>query len=283
MALITPFFLNTVVALGERTEDGSVKYNATGFLYGYLTGATNEQAQELYRIFLITNRHVFHRALQRSDILHARFNRPKDVGANIYEVELKHASWTVHPDPKVDVAVMNINHTRLNADGIEYSFFESNRHVFTLEQARAQEIGEGDGVFVLGFPLGNAGDERNYAIVRQGVIARAQDWLNGKSNTFLIDASIFPGNSGGPVLIKPEGTSVHGTQANTRNGLVGMVSEYLTYQEIAVSTQTERPRMIFEENSGLGVVVPHDAILETVKIAFEKSTRDSNGENEASA
>ena len=50
-----------------------------------------------------------------------------------------------------------------------------------------------------------------------------------------------------------------------------MVSGYLPYQEIAVSTQTERPRMIFEENSGLGIVVPHDQVQETVKIAADES------------
>ena len=49
-----------------------------------------------------------------------------------------------------------------------------------------------------------------------------------------------------------------------------MVSSYLPYREIAVSTQTERPRMIFEENSGLSIVVPHDQIQETVKIAADK-------------
>ena len=119
-------------------------------------------------------------------------------------------------------------------------------------------------------PLGEAGDERNYAIVRQGVIARARDWIRGNASTFLIDASVFPGNSGGPVLLKPEPVSVPGTKPNNRCGLIGMVSAYIPYREIAVSTQTDRPRMIFEENSGLGVVVPHDLIHETVKSAVDK-------------
>lgn len=48
------------------------------------------------------------------------------------------------------------------------------------------------------------------------------------------------------------------------------LSSYLPYQEIAVSQQTGRPRMIFEENSGLGVVVPCDIINETVEIAIDK-------------
>ena len=142
--------------------------------------------------------------------------------------------------------------------------------LLTLDQAREIEVSEGDGVFVLGFPLGEAGKERNYAVVRQGIVARVQDWLKGNAQTFLIDASIFPGNSGGPVLLKPEIVSIQGTKRNDRCGLIGMVSSYLTYKEIAISQQTERPRMIFEENSGLAVVVPHNVIQETIQAAVDK-------------
>ena len=270
MALIPPVFLNTVVALGEQSPDGLIKSNATGFLYGYPTGATDENGAKQYYIFLVTNRHVFQQAAGRSDTLHARFNKLFETGTNVYPIKLEDASWTVHPDPDADVAVLSINPGRINADGIEYFIFESDNHTVTIDQARTNQVSEGDGIFVLGFPLGEAGDERNYVIVRQGIIARIQNWLKGKVRTFLIDSSIFPGNSGGPVLLKPELTSIGGTKANTRCSLIGMVSSYLPYTEVAVSQQTGRPRMIFEENSGLGRVVPIDVIQEAVKLAVDK-------------
>lgn len=270
MALIPPAFFNTVVALGAPAQDGTIQYDATGFLYGDPTGIIDENGAKRYRVFLVTNRHVFQGAIERSDTLYARFNKLMETGSNIYPIRLADASWTVHPDPDADVAVLSLNPQTLKRDGIEYVWFSGDTHTFTLEQARTTEISEGDGVFVLGFPLGEAGDERNYAIVRQGIIARAQNWLRGNSRTFLIDASIFPGNSGGPVLLKPEATSIEGTKSNKRCGLIGMVSSYLTYQEVAVSAHTRRPRMIFEENSGLGIVVPHDVIHETIRVAVEK-------------
>ena len=274
MALIPPGYLNTVVALGGPSEDGTMKYTATGFLYGHPTGATNEDGQPTYRLFLVTNRHVLQKASMNSTELHARFNRPVGADSNIYTIPLKEtdgsASWIVHPRPDADVAVITINHKRLQDDGIEFVFFAGDQGAFTLDQAREIEVSEGDGVFVLGFPLGEAGKERNYAVVRQGIVARVQDWLKGNSQTFLIDASIFPGNSGGPVLLKPELTFIRGTKRNDRCGLIGMVSSYLTYQEVAISQQTERPRMIFEENSGLGVVVPHNVIQETIQAAVDK-------------
>ena len=274
MALIPPGFLNTVVALGSPSKDGVMQYTATGFLYGHPSGGTDENEGKRYWVYLVTNRHVFEKASKQVVSLHARFNRPIGAESKIYTIPLKGTdgsdSWIVHPNPAADVAVLKVNLRLLEADGIEFEFFASDVNTFTLDQAREIEVSEGDGVFVLGFPLGEAGEERNYAVVRQGIVARVQDWLKGIAQTFLIDASIFPGNSGGPVLLKPELTSIQGTKRNNRCGLIGMVSSYLTYQEIAISQQTERPRMIFEENSGLGVVVPHNVIQETIQAAVDK-------------
>ena len=276
MALIPPGFLNTVVALGSPSKDGEMQYTATGFLYGWPSGGTDENEAKRYWVYLVTNRHVFEKASKQVVSLHARFNRPIGVESKIYTIPLKGTdgsdSWVVHPNPDADVAVLKVNPRLLEADNIEFEFFASDVNTFTLDQAREIEVSEGDGVFVLGFPLGEAGDERNYAVVRQGIVARVQDWLKGNAQTFLIDASIFPGNSGGPVLLKPELTSIRGTKRNDRCGLIGMVSSYLTYQEVAISQQTERPRMIFEENSGLGVVVPHNVIQETIQAAVDKLT-----------
>ena len=201
--------------------------------------------------------------------------------SKIYTIPLRGTdgsnSWIVHPNPDADVAVLSINPRLLEADGIEFQFFASDVNTFTLDQAREIEVSEGDGVFVLGFPLGEAGEERNYAVVRQGIIARIQDWLKGNAQTFLIDASIFPGNSGGPVLLKPELTSISGTKRNNRCGLIGMVSAYLPYREFAISQQTGRPRMIFEENSGLGIVVPYNVIQETIQLAVDKLNSAGQG------
>ena len=265
MALLPPTFLNTVVALGQQAPDGTIKYNATGFLYGHPAGSANPDGETQYHVFVVTNRHVFERASERGDALHFRFNRRDGGGTNVYSVGLDDPSWTVHPDPAVDVAVVSISPQRIDKDGIEYAFFAGDTRSWSLDDARNAEISEGDGVFVLGFPLGEAGHERNYVIVRQGIIARIQHWLAGNGNTFLLDASIFPGNSGGPVLLKPELASIEGTKNNRECVLIGMVSSYLPYREVAVSEQTGRPRMIFEENSGLAVVVPPDVIREAAE------------------
>src|SRR5690606_36629166 len=131
----------------------------------------------------------------------------------------------------------------------------------------AQHMHEGDGVYIIGFPMGLIGAHRNYAIVRGGCVARIRDSLAGTASTFLVDSFIFPGNSGGPVVAKPEVMSITGTQALGSAKLTGIITGYLPYRDVAVSQQTQRPRIIFEENSGLAQVLPVDRVREAVEHA----------------
>jgi hypothetical protein len=110
-----------------------------------------------------------------------------------------------------------------------------------------------------------AGAQKNYVIVRQGCIARISDMIDGTSASFLLDAFIFPGNSGGPVILKPEMTAIGGTKAQANAFLIGIVRAYQPYSDIAVSQQTKQPRVIFQENSGLAEVLPIDYVDEAIR------------------
>ena len=198
----------------------------------------------------------------------ARLNSAAGTGSATYPINPNDDYWTLHPDPGVDVAVLSLNTLRLNEDGIDYQTIHRDSHTFTRGQLLEKEIGEGDGIFTMGFPLGLAGNERNYVIVRQGVVASIQNWLDGSEKTFLVDASIYPGNSGGPVFTKPEAIAIEGTTVNDSCTFIGVVSGFLPYADTAISLQTNRPRVTFEENSGLGVIVPNDLIQETIRVAL---------------
>ena len=279
MALLPPNSLTAVVALGQQSTVSQTSFNATGFLYGHPAGFTDDAGNKQYSLFLITNRHVLEAVPPANSSLVARFNATDGASSKLYKIRLRNDDgsdrWTVHPNHEMDVGVVRLNHQVLTKDGIEFDFFPGDDQSCTLEQARTNGVSEGDGLFVLGFPLGEAGDDRNYVIVRQGIIARIQHCLKGSGQTFLIDSSIFPGNSGGPVLLKPELAAIQGTQANKQSLLIGMISAYMPYKEVAVSQQTGRPRMVFEENSGLGIVVPVDIIQEAIKAANNKITTAS--------
>jgi len=46
---------------------------------------------------------------------------------------------------------------------------------------------------------------------------------------------------------------------------IGIIGEYLPYQEVAISTQTGRKRVVFEENTGISRVWSVNFIREIVE------------------
>lgn len=267
MALLPPFFLDCVVAIGTKDEKGVASWLASGFLYGRLMENIVETGMKRYYIFLVTNRHV----VEGKQAIVLRFNPTEALPAREFDLDLFRsgaAIWTAHPDATVDVAVVPINADYLVAQGIKFSYFRSDDHCLTREAASEAGLSEGDGVFVLGFPMGQVGGDRNYPLVRQGAIARVRDWMAGASREIVVDVTVFPGNSGGPVVTRPEVTSIVGTTAPQRANLIGVVASYVPYRDIAVSAQTKLPRVIFEENSGLASVVPVDYLSEAVEASL---------------
>lgn len=263
MSLIPPTFLDKVVALGTPDKDGNIRYAASGFLYGQPSGNRGR-----YYVYLVTNRHVV-KGIRSPQI---RFNAlagtapkilplpPNDSGPNDH--------WIFHPDSDVDVAVLLIDSLGQALEDVKMAFFTGNAQTERLDSMKSGSVSEGDEVYVLGFPLGLAGAEQNYVIVRQGVIARIQDCYERRSKEFLIDSFVFPGNSGGPVILKPTMFSYGQTRPDPK--LIGVVAAYQPFVDVALSEQTGTPRLIVQENSGLATVIPVDLIQETVGLAAEK-------------
>jgi hypothetical protein len=61
-------------------------------------------------------------------------------------------------------------------------------------------------------------------------------------------------------VLKPEFVSIEGTKANGKASLVGVVTQSRNYVDTAISPQTGRPRITFEENAGLAEVLPIDYV-----------------------
>lgn len=262
MALISPSFFDCVVAIGKLNPDGTKNWIGTGFLFGNYA-KTREDNQKEYTIYLVTNKHVL---VNQNDIV-LRFNPQSDQAATDFPIKLFNDGkmiWTGHPNVNVDVAVFRINGQKLRDAGMKFHFFQSDETVYKKEDLIKIQTHEGDFVYVLGFPMGLVAPDRQYVILRGGAIARIRDLFEGRSTDFVIDAMVFPGNSGGPVIIRPEITSIEGTKANHRSCLIGIIKSYIPYQDIAISQQTKRPRVIFEENTGLSLVEPVDYIFETI-------------------
>lgn len=254
--LLPPHYLNAVVSIEKKTGEDSSDSIATGFLVAFCAGEKSAEGKDLYGYFLVTNRHV----LEGKNQVILKFN-VTGKGTKKYLLELVDEKdkkiWLTHQNERVDIAIIPISPGYLEAQGIECYFFPEQDMAFK-QQIKELGIFQGDEIFVLGFPMGITGMERNYVIVRSGIIARLDDEILNNNFSYLIDSKIFPGNSGGPVVFKPSIGSLEGTPPVNKAYLIGVVSSYITYQERAISEQTGKLRVVFTENSGLAEVVPMD-------------------------
>jgi len=128
---------------------------------------------------------------------------------------------------------------------------------------RQKNLEVGAHVLILGFPMGLRSERYTTAIARSGIVARSD------SDELMLDSFVFPGNSGGPVVYSPWikiGANLTSPLINDER-IAGVVVDYIPYEDVAVSLQTKKPRIIFEENSGLCHAVPADKILELINRA----------------
>lgn len=269
MALLPPFMLDAVTAIGVGDDDSKRRWVGTGFLYGQFDKNVDETTKS-YNVFLVTNKHV----LINKRRVYLKFNSANDPSSKDYVVELVSRNgkdrWVGHPDAKVDVAVMPVNTNALKEELMKYAFIQSDAHICSVPAMKTSGVTEGARVFVLGFPMGLVDKVRQYAICRSGCVARIRDLLEGTTKDFMVDATVFPGNSGGPVILQPEATAITGTAAIMKADLIGVVKSYIPYHDVAISQQTGSPRVVFEENSGLAAVEPVDHITETIVLALKR-------------
>jgi len=126
-----------------------------------------------------------------------------------------------------------------------------------------KNLAVGAHVLILGFPMGLRSEKYTTAIARSGMVARSD------GDELMLDCFVFPGNSGGPVVYSPyikTGANLTSSMINDER-IAGVVIDYIPYTDIAISPQTKRPRITFEENSGLSHAVTADKILELINRA----------------
>lgn len=122
-----------------------------------------------------------------------------------------------------------------------------------------RQLAELQEVFFVSFQPGLEAKDKIRPIFRRGTVA-----LIDPGEVYL-DAFVFPGNSGSPVFTQFAAASVASTGAFMGTDplacrLVGMVASYLSYTDRAVSEQTGRPRVVFEENTGLAHIITADQL-----------------------
>lgn len=173
------------------------------------------------------------------------------ISARSFDQAPEWMEWIPHPEKDIAATVFPIVETD-DARKFGEQLFEE-----------FSNIREGDDIFFLGFPLRIIVPSRITPIVRGGMVALRRD-----DDTFLIEANAFPGNSGSPVFFRPcpfqigpKGFSLGRIRPPK---LIGLITQSISYSDVAISRQTGRPRITFEENSGLATVLSIRFIRETL-------------------
>src|SRR6266478_4973576 len=109
MALLAPFFLDTVVAIGVDDDPAKRKWIGTGFLYGNAIPENPPSTPTRYRLWLITNKHV----LRDLSGIYVKFNSALDTSSADYPIPLiaadKTPLWIGHPGQDTDIAAIFLN------------------------------------------------------------------------------------------------------------------------------------------------------------------------------
>jgi hypothetical protein len=241
----------TIVFLGKTPEEGKNQFYATGFL--------------------VNIQNIFHLATAKHVVVDPTTGKFADSGMlaffnlkgarigsrSIDQIKKNFAvNWIFHENKDVDIAVIpfGLDPQKDDVKTIPDNMFLTADRLFEVYD-----------VFFLSHQLGIQPQKRISPVIRSGTISLIND-----DKTFYIDAPAFPGNSGSPVFLKPSpirfdegGISIGGDQLGGK--FIGIIGEYLPYQEVAISTQTGRPRVVFEENTGLSKVWSVTFIREIVE------------------
>lgn len=274
MAIIPQHYKDATTIIGVKNKNGETIWVATGFMVGRFEG-NDSQGKEKYSVYLITNKHV----VENFTDIELQYNLNNNA-TNISLTLLNKGTklYSEHNNKDIDIVAKKVNINQAIQNGINITFFSLKDMALTLADMKNTGVCDGTFAYVLGFPVGInnklVDNILKDPICRLGCIAKIEHLYHSANNDnkYFIDSNVFPGNSGGPIINRPEIVSLDGTNSNSSSMLIGIVSAYLPYSEVLYSKQTQRNRMITEENSGLAVVFPVDFIKETVEIERTRST-----------
>jgi len=126
---------------------------------------------------------------------------------------------------------------------------------------------DGEQIIVLGFPALVEEEYQQHALMRSGVVA-STDPAGPTDNEFLIDARIFPGNSGGPVFAPPTGVDRDGGFSTGREAkLLGLVSQTINAKPDAAFGVLLPKEALVIGAAGVGVIEPAKELINLMKRA----------------
>jgi S1-C subfamily serine protease len=129
-----------------------------------------------------------------------------------------HQLWTHHPSR--DVAAIVITAPPEFAKAAIPAQYLASDDTFSQYKVEA-----GDEMMALGFPRGLAANQAGFPILRAGRVASYPVAPAKIFPTFLLDFSVFPGNSGGPVFMTDQDRRREGTAGDEPEFIAGLLTQ----------------------------------------------------------
>jgi hypothetical protein len=264
------FFCTTRIE--AKSADGKKSSVGTGFVFSH---KIDEQRQAL---FIVTCRHVINGFASAS----FSFVESKDGKPNLGEKcevtvpDLQSFAF-YDPDPKIDVALIPlvpiIKHFELNG---KKPFFRSLRKDLVPSQAQAEDLSAIQPVVFVGYPNGMRDEKNLLPIARRGFTASPYVVDFNGLPLFLIDANVFPGSSGSPVMVLdqgmyPTGNSIVGGSRTHFLGLVSLAYFQPVEGEIQFKPMPSQFVPVYTQQRflNIGGVIKAKAILNTIEEFFK--------------
>nr|WP_319396656.1 serine protease [uncultured Desulfobacter sp.] len=215
-------------------------------------------------LFLVSNKHVF---IDPGHQISLIFTKKRDGEVDPSLGELSKISqfnfskgYVEHPDSKIDLACVNLS-----------SFGEPELNLYFRHYPHDQlgpdgplPISVGQEVFFIGYPENRFDVVHNLPLLRKGCIASAPNIDFNGEKQFLIDAHVFQGSSGSPVL----------AAVNGEYKIIGVISQTMIknsmVQAIPVGTAPGVQQFI-----GLGITLKVNLVHELLEHAANQMSSGS--------
>lgn len=256
MALIPKGYIDAVVSIGVKQPEDKIVWIGTGF---FVHRRINDKE---VLPFLVSNKHIF----EGKSCVVIRMRETQENKLVLMDVSLN--DRRVHKF--ADIAAVMLSGTTITQRHLKFSSFDIDNNSFSSFELRDNGVDEGSLVYMLGYPMGLVNVNSELPICRMGCIARISEEQIAESHDALLDIQNFPGNSGSPIVNKPENIGIQGTNILDRCMLIGIIHAYIPYRESLINSQTHEVVEVRSENNGIALMHPVEYIRDVIDMFYTK-------------